>query len=429
MYDPEPDVFPSPVSKIPSSRDPPINLPSFVASSPENPQIRTGIYRGLDSNVGALPMAFTYKPFPVINSANSISKYGRNNPTRPFQVIARYLEEGFSEYRHLLCLNTNVERVVKKGSEWVVILRKSNETNNGIRQDYWWQESFDAVVVATGHYTVPLVPAVWGVDEAFREFPEKFEHSKSFRSADNYVNKKVIVVGGSISSVDLVTDLSPIVKEPLYLSQRTKNPLLEEGFKLNGVVEKPPIRHITPHNGGTVEFEDGSTVENFDKVIFATGYRLSYPFLSPDPVTPQNRLAGFYQHIFKNDDPSLVVVGQVKAALSFRVYEYQAVAVARFLAGRAAALPSLTEQKDWELKRLQYKGPTNNFHAIRPDLKDYFTWLRDFAGKPVPGTKGYELPVWDEIWVSQGFEAVLTLRDKYWKSLQPSGAAEIRAKL
>ena len=241
--------------------------------------------------------------------------------------------------------------------------------------------------------------------------------------------QKVIIVGGSVSSVDLVTDLSPVVQGPLYVSQRGINTLLEEGFKIDGVVAKPPIRRISPDNGGIVEFEDGSVVENFDKIIFATGYRLSYPFLSPDPVTTQNRLAGFYQHIFKNEDPSLAIVGQVKAALSFRVYEYQAVAVARFLAGRSAKLPSLADQQDWETKRLAYKGLTNNFHAIRPDLEEYFSWLREFAGKPAEGSTGYELPPWNESWVRDGFEAVLSAKAKHWKSLQRAGATVLRAKL
>jgi hypothetical protein len=86
---------------------------------------------------------------------------------------------------------------------------------------------------------------------------------------------------------------------------------LNAAFNLPNVVIKPQIRSISSQNGGTIEFEDGSTVENFDKVIFGTGYRLSYPFLTPDPVTDRNRLRGFYQHVFKIGDPSLVVVGQV----------------------------------------------------------------------------------------------------------------------
>lgn len=430
LYDPEPDVFPSPVSKPPSTKLPPSRIPSFEPPAGEDKGARTGIYDTLDSNVGAQVMAFSYAPFPEVNSAISTQRYGADNPTRPYQVVAGYLEDGFKDFRHLLSLNTTVERVEKVKDEWILTLRKSGETYRGKLQDYWWQERFDAVVVATGHYTVPNIPAIWGIDEAYKALPHKFEHSKFFRNPDHYVGKKIIVVGGSISAVDLITDLAAVVKGPLYLSQRGKNPLLDEGFNLPGVVVKPPIRRISADKGGTIEFEDGSSVENFDKIIFGTGYRLSYPFLSPNPVTPQNRLAGFYQHIFKIGDPSLSVVGQVKAALSFRVYEYQAVAVARFLAGRAI-LPAVDEQKDWETKRLAYKGPTNNFHEIKPDLEEYFTWLRDLAGKPADGTKGYELPAWEEKWGEQGFR-VLVLKEKYWKSLKRAAEEEpelIKAKL
>lgn len=238
----------------------------------------------------------------------------------------------------------------------------------------------------------------------------------------------MVLVGGNVSASDLVGDLRSIVKGPLYLSQRGHNEALDSLWGLDGVVIKPTIRRISADNGGTIEFEDGSTVENFDKLIFATGYRLSYPFLSPEPVTPQNRLAGFYQHIWNIQDPTLAVVGQVKAALSFRVYEYQAVAVARFLAGRAN-LPSVKLQQDWEASRLLYKGPTNNFHEMKPDFKEYFNFLRDFAGKPADGTKGYELPAWEDEWGPLGF-AVLALKDKYWKSLEKSKRADVvRAKL
>lgn len=119
---------------------------------------------------------------------------------------------------------------------------------------------------------------------------------------------------------------------------------------------------------------------------------------------------------------------QVKAALSFRVYEYQAVAVARFIAGRAK-LPSVGEQQEWETKRLAYKGPTNTFHEIKPDFAEYFNWLRDFAGPPADGTKGYELPAWDDSWGSLGL-AILSLKDAYWKRLRgPVDSNYISAKL
>ena len=106
-------------------------------------------------------------------------------------------------------------------------------------------------------------------------------------------------------------DLYKIVKGPLYLSQRGANPKLTNIWKLPNIQVTKTIKRFSLEDNGTVEFDDGLKVSNVDKVIFATGYRLSYPFLQPNPVTKSNRLSGFYQHVFHIGDPTLAVVGQV----------------------------------------------------------------------------------------------------------------------
>ena len=427
-YDPVPDPFPTTTSSVKQSKIP-SKFPIFTTPAPEDTTARTAIYDTLDSNVGAGAMAFTHSPFPEANSALSVRQYGKSNPSRPFRVVASYLEDLFKEYLHLVSFNTTVERVEKKDGKWTVTLRKPGHPRNNQPVDYWWQEHFDAVVIASGHYNVPWIPDIAGLNQASSTHPTKFEHSKAFRSANDYVDKKVIVVGGSISSADLVADLHPIVKGPLYLSQRGKNEALQAAWELPNVVGKPTIERIqTTETGINVIFANGSVVENVDKVIFATGFKLAYPVLSPNPTTPNNRVAGFYQHVFKIGDPSLALVGQVRAAISFRVYEYQAVAVARYFGGRnAKALPSPQEQDLWEVERLKYKGPTSLFHEIKPDFKEYFDFLRDLAGPPTPGTSAYELPPWDDKWAELGF-GVLGLKDQYWRTLK-AASKQARAKL
>lgn len=229
----------------------------------------------------------------------------------------------------------------------------------------------------------------------------------------------MIVVGGSVSSADLIVDLHSIVKGPLELSVRGKNEVFQPAWELPNVNIRPTIKEIQATDEGVnVTFSDNSLVEGVDKIIFATGYKLSYPFIVPNPVTPNNRLAGFYQHIFKIGDPSLTLIGQIRAGISFRVYEYQAVAVARYFAGRnAAVLPTPQEQDLWEVNRLQYKGHTALFHEIKPDFKEYFDFLTGLAGPPAPGTDGHALPSWDDSWAEQAFE-ILRLKDIYWKSLK-----------
>jgi len=430
LYDPDPEPF-SPSPDQPR-HELPLKIPGTTAPKVENMTARTGIYPGLDSNVGAEAMAFTYKPFPTDNSADSILRLGKNNATRPWQVVAHYLEEIAEPFAHLISLNTHVERVRKTGKKWILTLRKTEFQYRGEKRDYWWNEEFDAVVVATGHYSVPNIPQIEGLKETWETLPNAFEHSKAYRSPERYVNKVVVVVGGNVSASDSVSDFHATVAPPLYLSQRGHNEVLNAAFNLPNVALKPQITHISQNPTDSsklkLRFADGSEADSVDIIHFATGYRLSYPFLEPNPVTPNGRLGGFYQHVFNIKDSSLTVVGQVKAAISFRVYEYQAVAVARYFAGRGGGLPSPKEQDQWEVKRLQYKGPSSLFHEIKPDFGEYFRFLRDVAGK---GENGKELPDWKDEWAAKGF-AVLERKVEWWQKMKEDeerSKVQIRAKL
>lgn len=187
-YDPKPDLFPA-SWRPPRRVTTPKSFPSFGAPAEPDPTARTAIYPGLDSNVGALAMAYTHTPFPEINSAQSVNRFGHNNPSRPFEVITGWLEDLFTPYIHLTSLNTTVEKVERQGGEWVLTLRKSELLYRGKPSDYWWQETFDAVIVASGHYNVANIPKIEGIDEAVKAFPAAFEHSKAYRSPDKYVGK------------------------------------------------------------------------------------------------------------------------------------------------------------------------------------------------------------------------------------------------
>lgn len=421
LYDELSDTFKSTLV-LPQQNPVPSQLPAFESPVPEDTTSRTGLYSYLDSNVGAAVMEFTYASIPKVNSALSVHRFGHANPTRPWKIVAGYLEDIFTRHLHRVSFNTTVERVRKNTltNKWDITLRQSDVRLKGVGHDYWWTESFDAVVVATGHYSVPYIPNIPGIEEWYERCPERLQHSKQFRSRDVYVDKSVVVVGGSVSASDFVLDTYTSVRGPLIVAQRGQNanPALDNIWKLSGVVKKPTISRFTLDNGGTVEFSDGSWVSgaDVDVVYFATGYRLSYPFLEPNPVTSKNRLAGFYQHTFNATDPSLAVVGQIRAALSFRAYEYQAVAVARVLAGRGN-LPSTAEQKKWEADRVDRLGPTHIFHTIAPDFEEYFNTLKAIAGPPAKGTEAYELPKWENDWAKKGFR-VLELKDEYVRKIQ-----------
>lgn len=97
--------------------------------------------------------------------------------------------------------------------------------------------------------------------------------------------------------------------------------------------------------------------------------------------------------------------------MTFKVFEWQAVAAARVLAGKAK-LPPLEEQKKWEKERIAKKGDGTGFMMINPDYEEYFEQLRQIAGEPGDG-RGRKLPPFDRSWVDV-FNAGHERRIKMW---------------
>lgn len=101
-------------------------------------------------------MAFSDNPFA----------YG---PFVPHWVPKQYIENYFSLHRidSLLVLNTTVEdvsRIPAQGGNphdrWKLTLRRFDPPR---QVDIWWEEEFDAVILANGHYSVPFVRTVFSL--------------------------------------------------------------------------------------------------------------------------------------------------------------------------------------------------------------------------------------------------------------------------
>lgn len=144
------------------------------------------MYPYLETNVDFLPMQFSQEPIPDERSELSISVHGPQTPFRRWDVIRRYIT-GLVErqgYDDLISYDTTVERVEKIGAEWKVTLRR-----DGKESDYWWVEWFDAVVVASGHYWVPYIPPIDGLEEFEKARPGSVIHSKHFRGREQFLGK------------------------------------------------------------------------------------------------------------------------------------------------------------------------------------------------------------------------------------------------
>ncbi|CAI4213268.1 unnamed protein product [Parascedosporium putredinis] len=269
----------------------------------------------------------TNVPDIAMSFSDSRFAYG---PFAPHWVPRQYIENYFSIHKtdSYLVLNTTVER----------------------HADVWWEEEYDAVVLANGHYSIPYIPDVVGLEAYMKTFPGRVVHSKTYREPHIYADKRVLIIGNSASGHDLSTDLIPVANSPVY--------------------------------HGRIVFVDGSYLDDIDTVIYCTGYKPSFPFWDTRengrPIYDYGlgKLVDGYLHTFFQDLPTLGIVGFPRV-LTFRSFEYQAIALARLFAGRnATPLPSVDEQARWEKERLaRTRQARRKFHDISWEDGETFEYL------------------------------------------------------
>jgi cation diffusion facilitator CzcD-associated flavoprotein CzcO len=263
-------------------------------------------------------------------------------------------------------------------------------------------ELFDCLVVGNGHHWDPRYPDFPG------SFDGETLHSHHYLSPTeplDLTGKRVLVVGIGNSAVDIVSELSRKgVAEKVFISTRSgawvmpkylfgqpigklvrTNPYLPikvqrwlakplpylasgrmEDFGLphpnhgfleahptvsselllrlgsGDAVAKPNLKEL---QGDRVEFEDG-TVEQVDAILWATGYKITFPFFDPDFLSaPDNRLP-LYKRIFKPGIDDLAFLGFAQTVPTlFPFIELQSKVVARYLNGDYA-LPSEQEMEE-----------------------------------------------------------------------------------
>lgn len=368
--------------------------------------------------------------------------HGEDTPFRHWSHVKDYISSLLdrNNYNDLVSYNTTVELIQRNTSgadSWTLTLRKRVSQ----QEDEWWTESFDAVVVANGHYHVPWIPAIPGLTAYAKAYPGTVIHSKSFRSPAAYAGRRVLVIGASISGPDIAHALAKegTAEGPITCVVRGKyHPyFFDYAFQHPRIVRKMGLSHFDADTG-FVHFADGTVMEKPDDIIFGTGYSWTLPFLENDRSgvdihTENNRLPGMYQHVFWRDDPTLCFVGAVAAGFTFKVYEWQAVLAARYLAGRVI-LPPIEEQVKWEQDRIAYKGDGVPFSALYPDFEEYFETVRELAGEPkvVKGEDGSErrvgrsLPKFEKRWREE-FDAAHLKRIEMWKRINRAAEEELTA--
>ena len=311
-------------------------------------------------------------------------------------VIADYVHSAAaeSEIDGSLKLNTRVESVEKEtgedggGGGWR--LETSTLEDSPLGPQYLHESFvFDAVVVANGHYHATNIPEIPGLKEWKESFPTRIQHSKLYRRAASFQDQNVLIIGAGVSSTDMARELGGVAKTVFQSSRGgpydLSSHLLPDNaarvagiHSFEGLTTSESLPTLETAIPGTVVLTDGTRLCNIHRVILATGYHSSLPFLrsfhndnissaeADDRVLITDGLQthNLHKDIFYIPDPTLAFIGIPFHTATFSFFEFQAVALAEVLIGRVS-LPSKEAMRGEYRERLLRKGAGRPFHSMR----------------------------------------------------------------
>ena len=364
----------------------------------ESLEFESPLYDYLETNIPKPLMAYSDKPF-----ADDLPLFPDHKD------VLRYIEEYAEDVQHLISFETEVTRVTVEpngpdgADEWTV------ETTD-LKTRYHESAKFDAIVVANGHYTVPSVPEVRGLQQWSEAYPGSVIHSKAYRKPEDYTNKKVLVIGNSASGLDIAYQIGQKCKQPILLSSRSVSafgtaPSADWRKDVDEVVEFVDPRQ----RSRAIRLASGGIESDIDIVVFCTGYFYSYPFLKdidPPVLDGGSRILGTYKHLFNIIRPTLACPLINLKVVPFPLAENQAAVVARVWSGRLS-LPSKDEMEAWERQIVQKNGDGKYFHLMKfpqdaAQMNEMQEWSRQASrhtglendGKGRVGMRWNERQVW-----------------------------------
>jgi cation diffusion facilitator CzcD-associated flavoprotein CzcO len=250
--------------------------------------------------------------------------------------------------------------------------------------------SYAGLIVASGVHRIPAMPRVPG------SFEGMTMHSSGYKSPEIFRGRRVLVVGAGNSGCELAVEAGRHAERaflsvrrgyhfiPKYAFGRPTDQVGEVGHRLrlplgirrrlNDLVlrsvvgrpedyglPRPDHRLLESHpivnseilpairrgevrprpdlmelRGGEAVFCDGSA-EPIDLIVFATGYRVTFPFLDPRDLNSADGRPDFYLHTFHPTYDDLFIVGNLQPDSGvWPLMDLQARAVAGYIRGAAA---------------------------------------------------------------------------------------------
>ena len=201
-------------------------------------------------------------------------------------------------------------------------------TAHDLIHDRMYEEVFDYVVVASGHFSTPNAPEFPG----FSKFGGRILHAHDFRDALEFKGMDILIIGTSYSAEDIGSQCWKYGAKSITVSHRTGP--MGYGWPANWL-EVPLLERV---EGTTAFFIDG-TSKHIDAIILCTGYKHHFPFL-PDylRLKTANRLAAadLYKGVTWIHNIKLFYLGMQDQWFTFNMFDAQAWWVRDVILGRIA---------------------------------------------------------------------------------------------
>ncbi len=412
------------------------SLPPVSRKEKKPPIFPNPMYDNLHTNIPHTLMRYSDLGFTADGKGKGTHEDCEIFPSR--QVVQEYILQYACDVRHLVRFSTQVTDISLQTplpntpeaipGEQFEIRDKWTVRSTDLLTDVLRVESYDAVVVASGHYSTPYIPSVPEISAFATEHPGIISHSKTYRTASAFAGKRVVVVGSASSGLDIASQVSAVCASPLIISARSPIPddmgaHLGVGGKVRVVGqikrflvnEKGIEVHSTPTSAAEGE-ENTERILDVDAILFCTGYLYTFPFISasslPSPlITDGRRVHGLARHFLHTFHPTLVFPALPIKVIPFPLAEAQAAVFSRLWSNRLP-LPSREELQSWEREDEEGRGfegerpgEGKSFH-IFPKGGDarYINALHDWALRAREdqgrGGGGKEPPFWgaEELW-------------------------------
>ena len=223
----------------------------YPAPPSDDPPL-TPLYDSLATNLPHPVMGYTEYSFPP------------STPLFPVAATVQAYLESYASHFNLIPLirfNVTVTHAIWIHNHWKITV----STGEALE--------VDNLVVANGHYRLPNVPDIPGLEHWITT--NKASHSAWYRRPREF-GRKVLVVGGGPSGRDIAAEMCNHARTVIHsVSESVSQD--DQCFKQRG---KP----LQFYDDGRVLFEQGIVEEHIDHCILATGFQMDFPFFNGDMV-------------------------------------------------------------------------------------------------------------------------------------------------